>query len=121
MLQDDFIDEEGNLRGEDNVFGEDSEGRDTFVSPSLLDTAKKQYGCQSLEGVPVDEETGHSHWSDVFQPGEVMTPSGGHYISSLTMALAEDSGWYVANWDQGATLPLVQEAGCGFLEGSLQL
>ena len=120
MLQDDFIDEEGNLRGEDNVFGEDSEGRDTFVSPSLLDTAKKQYGCQSLEGVPVDEETGHSHWSDVFQPGEVMTPSGGHYISSLTMALAEDSGWYVANWDQGATLPLVQEAGCGFLEGSCE-
>ena len=64
------------------------------------------------------EDDAHSHWSRAFQPGEVMTPYGGHFISSLTMALAEDSGWYVANWDQAATLPLVQEAGCGFLQGS---
>ena len=66
--------------------------------------------CHAYEG---DGGSAGSHWEkSVIGLGETMLAQvssgtfGAANFSPLTMALAEDSGWYRANWDAAVSFPV---------------
>jgi len=64
-----------------------------------------------------------SHWESRIFQYEIMDGQAGnnmdferHVVSRLTLALLEDSGWYVPTWSAAQTLTLGRHAGCEFVE-----
>lgn len=61
------------------------------------------FGCDNLDGAHLEDEGGSgtagSHWESRLFMGEIMVgnslASSRDTLSNITMALAEDSGWYV--------------------------
>lgn len=71
----------------------------------MLTYAKNFYNCSSLSGFPLENGgssgSAGAHWEKTIVLYEVMGPSVafGMYMSKLTGALFEDSGWYLVNDD----------------------
>eukprot|EP01025_Chloroclados_australasicus_P001651 TRINITY_DN10411_c0_g2_i1.p1 TRINITY_DN10411_c0_g2~~TRINITY_DN10411_c0_g2_i1.p1 ORF type:complete len:1043 (-),score=97.76 TRINITY_DN10411_c0_g2_i1:683-3811(-) len=95
-----------------------------ITSPKVVEAAQKIFGCESLQSVPLEDEGGDgtagSHWEKAIFNRELML--GGQTIqersifSRMTLALAEDSGWYVANYTDARELMLGRDAGCEYLD-----
>jgi len=71
-----------------------------FHSPKVLATAREQWGCESITGVPLEDVPlgAGSHWEARVMGAEVMaygSSSGESYMSDLTWAYLEDSGHYI--------------------------
>lgn len=102
-------------------------GAATLVkSPKVAEVARAHFGCASLQGAFLEDEgTGGSsgaHWEARTYQGELMLPSSPYAGRTdklprlaLTMALLEDSGWYVPNWSEVPPLDFGKGAGCGFV------
>merc|ERR1711865_1028601 len=71
-----------------------------ITSPKVLAYAKEYFGCDSIEGVPLENGGGsgskNSHWEKTLFPSEVMNPQVAYpaTISMFTIKLLEDMGWY---------------------------
>ena len=86
--------------------------------------ARNQFGCQSLEGAQLENQpTGTQsctgdHWDErLFYPealSGVISPTT-NIISPLTLALMEDSGWYLANYTHTKVSPWGLGTGCEFV------
>ena len=91
-------------------------------TPKVMAEAKRHFGCDNLKGVPLEYNGGSgtilAHWSKRYMNNDYMIGDsyGENLISSITLALFEDSGWYKAdltlanlfNWGKGT--------GCSFFE-----
>ena len=85
---------------------------------NVLKVARKHYGCNSLDGVPLSDENGKagSHWSERFLVDELLTPitedSVPDIVSPMTLALCEDTKWYKANYNYSENYVHGKGAGC---------
>lgn len=99
-------------------------------TPKVVEKAREYFQCASLTGVLLENTpTGScsaigNHWEQRILDGELMVPSGGarveQFVSAITLALAEDSGWYLPDYSR-ATKPIENRhwgyrKGCGFVE-----
>lgn len=99
------------------------------VTPRVRQAVQEQFGCQSAAGAALEnggsDGSVNSHWEYSLFMGELMvsTEKFSSYaapatMSKLTLALMEDTGWYVANYDAAGFLDWGYQAGCGFLQES---
>jgi len=107
------------------------------TTPAVRREARAFFACDTLEGMELEnQDTGScgivaSHWEQRVFNGELLAPYGNamtpRYISRVTLALFEDSGWYRPNYTMagqfqlvGDPMPLIQGLhwgygqGCGF-------
>lgn len=81
-----------------------------------LAIARKQFNCPDLKGIPLeDQKIGlGSHWEARITGPEIMSygdKTGESYLSDLTLAFLEDTGYYKANYSLAGRLnpPSAQE------------
>ena len=93
-------------------------------TPILTQRLRNFFGCSSLAGAYMEntgtDATAGSHFERRQFVFDYMT-SGLIYqqrISQFTLALLEDSGWYVPNYDYAEPYYFGQGQGCGFLLNS---
>ena len=105
-----------------------------FSGPAVVREARNFFACNSLAGVRLDD-TSHrcgsligDHWHSDGMYSETMTPRSHpdrlDWVSPMTLALLEDSGWYRVNYDMatrpGSDLTLGFKKGCRFLSGTCE-
>lgn len=116
------------LPDEDTMqFATDSSGRRyaSIVTPKVREVARNQFNCPTLAGAALENQPTRSesctgdHWDErLFYPealSGVIAPTT-NILSSLTLALLEDSGWYKANYTNSRMSPWGLGAGCDFVE-----
>jgi leishmanolysin len=107
------------------LFGENNGVRiASIVTPKVQTIARNQFDCQSLEGAQLEDQPTRpdscvgDHWDErLFYPeamSGVISPTA-NIMSSLTLALMEDSGWYKANYTMSRMSPWGLGMGCDFV------
>jgi len=92
-----------------------------LATPHVVEAMKQQFGCDSLVGAPLEDQggagTAASHWEKAVFMDEVMTGSASStpVLSNITLALLEDSGWYIPNYNFGERLIWGENKGCDFV------
>lgn len=96
----------------------------SIVTEKVRAVARNQFDCQSLEGAQLenqptrDDSCTGDHWDErLFYPealSGVISPTA-NILSSLTLALMEDSGWYQANYTNSRMSPWGLGSGCDFV------
>lgn len=96
----------------------------SIVTPKVATVARNQFNCQELNGAQLENQpTGENsctgdHWDErMFYPellSGVISPTT-NYLSPLTLALLEDSGWYMANYTKSHVSPWGHGVGCDFV------
>ena len=104
--------------------GSNSQRYASIVTPKVLAVIRNQFDCQEMEGAPLENQpTGSQsctgdHWEErLFYPealSGVISPTT-NILSPLTLALMEDSGWYMANYSFAQVSPWGHGAGCDFV------
>lgn len=93
-------------------------------SPKLLAHARDYFGCDTLEGVGLENNggggTAGSHWERAHLGSEYMNGMMVQEarISQFTLSLFEDTGWYRANMAYADRLDWGKGDGCGFVKDS---
>lgn len=96
----------------------------SLVTEKLRTIARNQFDCQSLEGAQLENQPTRAdsctgdHWDErLYYPealSGIISPTA-NILSSLTLALMEDSGWYKANYTMSRMSPWGLGAGCEFV------
>ena len=98
-----------------------------IVTPRVRTVVKNHFNCPSLIGAALEKDLqfcyGSPHWKERFFATELMSAyyiqtHGRSTISPLTLALLEDSGWYVADYEQADVSPFGHQSGCSFVQDS---
>ncbi|CAN7983090.1 unnamed protein product [Ixodes hexagonus] len=95
-----------------------------MVTPRVVEEARRHFNCSYLEGAEVEDQgedgTRLTHWEKRLFENEAMT--GTHtqnpVYSRITLALMEDTGWYLPNYDQAQPLKWGHNLGCDFARKS---
>jgi leishmanolysin len=105
-------------------FDDDGRRFASIVTPKVRAVARNQFDCQSLEGAQLEnqptraESCAGDHWDErLYYPealSGVISPTA-NILSSLTLALMEDSGWYKANYTSSRMSPWGLGSGCSFV------
>jgi len=98
--------------------------RRVLTTPKVKDFVRQHFNCTSLDGAELENEGGSgtqwSHWEESLFHDEIMTGlasgSGRSVLSNLTLALMEDSGWYLPEYSFAGLLKFGRNAGCDFVE-----
>ena len=91
-----------------------------IVSSKVLAKAREHFGCSSLAGVPLENQGGvgsvGSHWESRYMLGDYMISSAfpDEYISDISLALFEDTGFYQVNYYSGGLFKFGKNKGCDF-------
>ncbi|KAL4453890.1 hypothetical protein ABPG74_003773 [Tetrahymena malaccensis] len=97
-------------------------------SPNVQATARKYYGCQTIQGMQLENQGGsgsiNSHWERTVIRSEIMTASAlteGLNLTFFTVALLKDTGY----WDdvnENLTDPIYwgRNKGCDFFQNACQ-
>lgn len=99
------------------------------ATPKVTEAARSFYDCPTAEGMELENQQPpdsvgrsifSSHWKKKNLPGELMNDSQWRnmisYISPMTLALFEDSGWYRVDYARGAS-QLVKGITKGYKDG----
>lgn len=99
-----------------------------IVTPKVRAVARNQFDCQSLLGAQLENQDTRpdscigDHWDErYFYPesmSAIISPTR-NIMSSLTLALLEDSGWYRANYTSTRMSPWGLGVGCDFFQACL--
>ena len=98
--------------------------RTLITSPKVVKVAREYYGCDTLEGVELENQGSSgsvgSHWEARIMMGDIMTSTDNYEysISEITLALLEDSGWYKVNYYTGGLFKFGKKEGCTFLNST---
>ncbi|CAG9760954.1 unnamed protein product [Ceutorhynchus assimilis] len=92
-----------------------------MITPNVVREARHHFNCTELEGAELEdqggEETALTHWEKRVFENEAMT--GSHtqnpIISRITLALMEDTGWYIANYSMAGEMSWGKNLGCHFV------
>ena len=97
----------------------------SIVTDKVRQIARNQFDCPTLEGASLENQPTRTdsctgdHWDErLYYPESmsgVLSPTT-NILSSLTLALMEDSGWYKANYTVTRMSPWGLGAGCDFVE-----
>jgi len=93
---------------------------DVVVTPRVREEVQKHFGCEKLTGAELEDQgeegTALTHWEKRLFENEAMT--GTHtqnpIYSRITMALMEDTGWYLPNYAMAEELKWGKNLGCDF-------
>ena len=93
---------------------------DVVVTRRVREEVRKHFGCDKLSGAELEDQgeegTALTHWEKRLFENEAMT--GTHtqnpIYSRITMALMEDTGWYLPNYDMAEELKWGKNLGCDF-------
>ena len=96
-----------------------------IVTKTVRNVVRNHFNCPSMKGARLENQpTGEgdcygSHWDHRLFNNEFMSAvfvGADQYVTSLTLALLEDSGWYIPNYMVGQNSPFGLGAGCKFVE-----
>jgi len=107
-------------RSDDITTGIVAKEVDVVVTPRVQEEVRKHFGCDKLSGAELEDQgeegTALTHWEKRLFENEAMT--GTHtqnpIYSRITMALMEDTGWYLPNYDLAEDLKWGKDLGCDF-------
>jgi hypothetical protein len=96
-----------------------------WKGPQVLVKANAYYGCTSLTGVPLQNLNGRvgGHWDEGNLFDELMTPmanSSPEKVSTMTLALCEDTEWYKADYSFAENYTYSKGKGCSVFNGCPQ-
>ncbi|ENN76852.1 hypothetical protein YQE_06693, partial [Dendroctonus ponderosae] len=91
-----------------------------MVTPNVVQEVREYFNCTELEGAELEDQgeegTVLTHWEKRVFENEAMT--GTHtqnpIISRITLALMEDTGWYIANYSTAEDMSWGKNLGCDF-------
>jgi len=120
-----YVDWEGNPKGRDKVVRKTESGALEVISRNTVDAARKHFTCQQVDGVPLENDggcgTANNHWEASLFQGELMTAQAPSSVSfdravwsSITLGLAQDSGWYLPANGGAQILQFGYQQGCSF-------
>ena len=95
-----------------------------FITPKLVEVAKEYYDCESITGVYLENNgaTGNvaSHFEKLHTGNELMVAQdvGFDTISVFSLALFEDTGWYIVDHSKAEYLSWGKGKGCSFYNNS---
>ena len=95
----------------------------TYVTSSkVLAKAKQHYNCQSITGIPLEDQIylGNdpgTHWDARYMLGDYMITSfyTDMILSDITIALFEDTKYYEADYYSGGLFKFGKNKGCNFI------
>lgn len=95
-----------------------------IVTPTVVREVRNHFNCSTLKGAELEDQgsdgTSMTHWEKRLFENEAMT--GTHtqnsVYSRLTLAVLQDTGWYVANFSKAEKLDWGQNLGCEFAKQS---
>lgn len=95
-----------------------------IVTPTVVKEVRNYFNCSTLEGAELEDQgadgTSMTHWEKRLFENEAMT--GTHtqnsIYSRLTLAVLQDTGWYVANFSVADKLEWGRNLGCDFVKKS---
>lgn len=130
-LYEDYIDPNTNIPlGYDRVIGskvlQNGKKMNYMKTTKILEKAKKHFGCNDLYGLPLEYAggagTAGSHWAKRYMNTDYMIGEsyGENFISEISLALFEDSGWYEVDYKLANILNWGKNKGCEFFDGSQQ-
>ncbi|XGW04820.1 hypothetical protein V3C99_015752 [Haemonchus contortus] len=91
-----------------------------MITPKVQEEARRHFNCSTLEGAELEGQgrgKGRgSHWEKRVLENELMTGVSTQVaaLSRLTLALFEDSGWYIVNYDNAEDMEWGRNLGCNF-------
>ena len=90
-------------------------------TPNLLAQARQAFACQSLFGVELEEylQTGFSSsWDSRIMFGDLMASSiqQDTILSTVTLALLQDSGWYQVDYSYSQMPIFGRSSGCNYID-----
>lgn len=91
-----------------------------IVTPRVVREVREHFNCSKLEGAELEDQGGDgtalTHWEKRVFENEAMT--GTHtqnsVFSRITLAMMEDTGWYLADYDKASPLHWGKGLGCEF-------
>nr|XP_054769530.1 leishmanolysin-like peptidase [Lytechinus pictus] len=95
-----------------------------LVTPNIVREAREHFGCDSIEGVELEDDGGDgsalSHFESRIFTTESMAPqlTFGRKFSRLTLAWLEDTGWYEVDYAYADPYTWGRGLGCGFVNQS---
>ncbi|CAA0106358.1 Uncharacterised protein [BD1-7 clade bacterium] len=104
-----------------NPFGESQR---EITTGRVVMQAREHFGCSAITGVPLEDDgaqgTESAHWEQRLFAHETMAGNqfGPSRLSSVTLALLEDSGWYQPDYSRADALFHGKGQGCAFLTGT---
>lgn len=95
-----------------------------IVTPTVVREVRRHFNCSTLEGAELEDQgsdgTSMTHWEKRLFENEAMT--GTHtqnsVYSRITLAVLQDTGWYVANFSRAEKLEWGRDLGCDFAKKS---
>ena len=92
--------------------------------PTVRQVVRNQFNCQRLEGAPLEnqptnEDCFGSHWEERYFFAEALSAVLGgvpEILTSLTLGLLHDSGWYKPDYTVARNSPFGLGRGCDFVE-----
>ena len=100
---------------------DDSEDVWFVTSQRTLAVARDYFGCPTLDGLPLmgDNQLGSgsrgSHWETRVMNDEFMAYGDGSMVSGMTIAMLEDLGFYLGNYDNAQCMSWGKKQGCAFV------
>ncbi|KAH8871406.1 Leishmanolysin-like peptidase [Schistosoma japonicum] len=94
------------------------------VLPTVVRIARLFYNCPTLDGVELEDEDGAgvylTHWEKRILENDLMTATytNSFRISPITLAMMEDTGWYIPNYALSQSFSWGKGRGCTFATGS---
>ncbi|XP_023329956.1 leishmanolysin-like peptidase isoform X1 [Eurytemora carolleeae] len=91
------------------------------VTPAVKREVQAHFNCETLEGAELEDQggdgTAFTHWEKRIFQNEAMTGTvhtDNPIYSRLSLALMEDSGWYIPDYSLASSLSWGAGAGCDF-------
>ena len=79
-----------------------------MVTPRVVEEVRRHFNCPTLEGAELEDQggdgTSFTHWEKRIFQNEAMTGTvhtAKPVYTRLTLALLEDSGWYIPDYSKG--------------------
>uniref|UniRef100_A0A095AYR5 Leishmanolysin-like peptidase n=1 Tax=Schistosoma haematobium TaxID=6185 RepID=A0A095AYR5_SCHHA len=91
-----------------------------FVTPKILNAARKHFTCNRLDGADLENQyqTGPigSHWEGRTYSSEIMAGriQVDYSVSRVTLSFFEDSGWYTVDYSKAMKWEYGRQLGCDF-------
>ncbi|XP_041482023.1 neurogenic locus notch homolog protein 1-like isoform X3 [Lytechinus variegatus] len=95
-----------------------------LVTPNIVREARAHFGCPTLAGLEIEDGGGAGTALSHFEKRILATESMNGYLapvsafSRMTLALLEDTGWYIPDYDQADRLNWGKDLGCDFVQKS---
>lgn len=95
-----------------------------IVTPKVKREVRRHFKCDDLEGGEIENQGGEgtalTHWEKRVFENEAMTGTYTQHpvFSRITLALMEDTGWYLANYDMAEDLDWGKGLGCLFVKNN---